>query len=178
MRQSLPSFVLGVLLTTAAASVVALFYAGDRTQVWEVLKLAIQGLGALVIARLAVVWAVETFKSQKRWERDAATFAALLAALREMKRTNDIMWYDAIGAVKYTDQHLKDVKERWSTAKRKFEDAAAGSIFLPAPISAIVLQLEHDLLDAHYTSYQENVDGDGHLVSEALKKLEPLKRLI
>ncbi len=84
-------FLLGVLLTVAAASVVAIFYRGDNSQLWDILKLAIQGFGAIAIARLTVVWAVDNFKSQKRWERDASTYAATVAALREMKRVVDIL---------------------------------------------------------------------------------------
>ncbi|MGY8633824.1 hypothetical protein RAD15_15210 [Bradyrhizobium sp. 14AA] len=178
MRLELPSFVLGVLLTTAAASVLALFYAADTKQIWDVLKLAVQGIGALIIARLAVVWAVETFKSQKSWERDATTFSNLLAALREMHRANDILWDDVVHAKDYTEKYLEEVKGRWSTAKKKFEDAAAASIFLPREISSVILQLEADLANAHYDSYQEHIDGDGYMVSEALKKLERLKHLI
>ena len=178
MWQGLPSFVLGVLLATAAASVLALFYAGDAAQSWDVLKLAIQGVGALIIARLAVVWAVETFKSQKSWERDATTFSNLLSALREMNRANDILWDDVIQAKNYTDQYLAEVRARWSTAKKKFEDTAAASIFLPDEISSIILKLEADLANAHYDTYQEHIDGDGYLISQALKQLEQLKHLI
>ena len=172
-------FILGVLLTTAVASIVALFFAGDRTQVWDILKLAMQGIGALIFARLAVVWAIETFKSQKRWERDATTFSNILAALREMKRANDILWDDAIHAKNYTDQYLEEAKDRWRVSKTKFEEAAAASVFLPDEISTIVLKLEADLANApRHDTYQESIDHDGYIVSNALKALEWRKHLL
>jgi len=172
-------FILGILVTTAVASVIALFVARDATQTWDILKLALQGIGALIFARYGVVWAFETFKSQKRWERDAATFSNVLAALREMVRANDILWEDAIHAKDYTEAYLTDTKDRWCVAKKKFEEAAAGSVFLPDPISSIVLQLEADLANApRHDTYQEHIDHDGHLVSEALKKLERQKHLL
>jgi hypothetical protein len=40
-------FILGILVTTAGASVIALFAARDGTQTWDILKLALQGIGAL-----------------------------------------------------------------------------------------------------------------------------------
>src|SRR5689334_8175445 len=112
-------FILGVLLTTAIASLIALFVKGDGTQIWDVVKLCLQGIGGIVIARLAVVWAVDTFKSQKRWERDASTFANILAALREMKRANDILWDDAIHAKDYSEKYLEEAKGRWREARNK-----------------------------------------------------------
>ena len=172
-------FLLGVLLTTAVASIVALFFAGDRTQVWDILKLAMQGIGALIFARLAVVWAIETFKSQKRWERDATTFSNVLAALREMNRANDILWDDAIHAKDYTERYLQEAGERWRISKKKFEDAAAASVFLPDDISSIVLQLESDLANApRHDTYQDSIEHDGYVVSEALKALERKKHLL
>ncbi|MDA9503928.1 hypothetical protein XI09_03795 [Bradyrhizobium sp. CCBAU 11386] len=172
-------FILGVLLTTAVASVIALFVSRDAAQTWDILKLALQGIGALIFARYGVVWAFETFKSQKRWERDAATFSNVLAALREMERANEILWDDAIHAKDYTDEYVNDAKERWRVAKKKFEEAATGSVFLPDAISTIVLQLEADLANAPMPdTYQEHIDNRGYLVSQALKNLERKKRLL
>ena len=53
-------FILGVLLATAIASVIALFVRGDGTQLWDIVKLCLQGIGGIVIARLAVVWQKES----------------------------------------------------------------------------------------------------------------------
>lgn len=178
MRNSAP-FTLGVLLTTAAASITALFFARDTTQTWDVLKLSVQGIGALIFARYGVVWALETFKSQKRWERDAATYSNVLAALREMNRANDLLWNEAIGARNYTDEYLEEVRVRWRTAKKRFEDAAAASIFLPDEISAIVLQLEADFANApRHNTYEESIDHDAGLLSNAIKALEQKKDLL
>jgi hypothetical protein len=173
------AFILGVLLTTAFASVIALFFAGDRSQIWDILKLAIQGIGALIIARLTVRWAIDTFKSQKRWERDAATFANLLSALREMKRVADVQWQNAIHAKNYSANYMQRLDERWLAAKAKFEDAAAGSVFLPHPIRSVALKLEGDLASAGpFDTYEDELDHTGYLIGEALSSLEEKKGML
>ncbi|MDX3967389.1 MAG: hypothetical protein QHD01_12405 [Bradyrhizobium sp.] len=172
-------FTLGTLLATAVASIIALFFARDATQTWDVLKLSVQGVGALIFARYGVVWALETFKSQKRWERDAATYSNVLAALREMNRTNDLLWQEAIGARQYSEDYLEEVRIRWRTAKKRFEDAAAASIFLPDEISSIILQLEADFANApRHNTYQGYLDHDAGLLSNAIKDLEQRKTLL
>ncbi|UGA45969.1 hypothetical protein HU230_0008000 [Bradyrhizobium quebecense] len=172
-------FILGVLLTTAAASVVALFVKFDESHVWDLAKMALQGAGVLVLARLTVSWAIDSFKTQKRFERDSATFSSVLSALREMSRANDILWNDVVGARQYVSTYLDAAKERWRVAKLKFEDAAAACIFLPEAISSIVFRLEDDLANKpHFDSYDEDIEHDGALVSQAIRKLEALKHLI
>jgi len=172
MRGSVP-FVLGVLLTTAAAAIIGLFVTSDATQTWDVLKLSIQGIGALIFARFGVVWAIDTFKSQKRWERDAATLSSVLASLREMNRANSILWDSETQTQNYTEEYLKEAGVRWRTARQKFEDAAAISIFLPKEISSIVLKVEADLANSpSHGTYLDDLEYDGHLVSEALRNLE------
>ncbi|WP_316159322.1 hypothetical protein [Bradyrhizobium sp. SZCCHNRI3042] len=172
MRESVP-FILGVLLTTAAASIIGLFLTPDASQTWDILKLSVQGIGALVFARLGVVWAVEKFKSEKRWERDANTFSEALAALREMNRANDILWDDETGARSRSEQSLKDVGERWRVAKKQFEAAAARSVFLPKEISSIILQLEADLANQPtHDSWADSIEHEGKLILDALQTLE------
>jgi len=171
-------FILGTLLTVAVASIVALFYAGDKSQLWDVLKLALQGIGALVIARLTVVWAVENFKSQKRWERDASTYSSILAALREMARVNAILWAEASGAKQYTKEYLDEAKVRSVTAKKKFEEAAAAAIFLPDEISSVVLELEASLANQQCDTCEEYIEDEGYFVSDALKQLASKRHLL
>ncbi|MVT55735.1 hypothetical protein GPL17_35625, partial [Bradyrhizobium yuanmingense] len=162
-------FTLGILISTAAASIIALFFARDATQTWDILKLSLQGIGALIFARYGVVWALETFKSQKRWERDAATYSNVMAALREMSRANDLLWQEAIGARQFLEDYLEEVRSRWHTAKKRFEDAAAASIFLPDEISSIILQLEADFANApRHNTYLESLDHDAGLLSNDL----------
>jgi hypothetical protein len=133
----------------------------------------------LVFARYGVVWALETFKSQKRWERDAATFAGILAALREMDRANEILYDGEIGAKLYSDEYLDEASSRWASARKKFDDAAAGAIFLPVEVSSIILELEKDIANVRrYNTYGEYLDHRGHYVSEALRKLERTKHLL
>jgi hypothetical protein len=170
--------VLAILVTIAVCSVFALFHYGDTTQLWDVLKLALQGIGAIAIARLTVVWAVDNFKSQKRWERDASTYAATVAALREMKRVIDILWGHEVDAKPYTEKYIAEAKERSVAAKKKFEECAAAAIFLPSEISSIILQLESDLANRDFDSYFEYLESEDSLLSEAIKQLESKKYLL
>jgi hypothetical protein len=173
------SFILGALITTAAAAMVALFYAGDKSGLWDVLKLAMQGIFAVWIARQTVVWAVEKFKSQKRWERDAQTFASVLASLREMKRVKDIFWDKEVNGTSYTKKYVQEVTERSNLAQKKFEEAAAAAIFLPGKIPVIILNLDAELnKDYGSYSYVEELEEKGHLVSGALMELAAQKHLL
>lgn len=52
----------------------------------ELMKLAAQLIGAIVVAKLAVQWALERFKSEKSWERQVAALTDVVAAMGAMTR--------------------------------------------------------------------------------------------
>jgi hypothetical protein len=49
----------------------------------DIVKLAIQFIGALVVARLTVQWALGRFKREKKWEREVTALADVVGALRK-----------------------------------------------------------------------------------------------
>lgn len=53
---------------------------------WLVLKQIAPVLGALLVARVTVYWALERFKSEKLWERQLLALADVVAAIRRMER--------------------------------------------------------------------------------------------
>ena len=177
-RSEVANLVLGGLLATACASIVALFFKGDSSQVLDILKLAIQGIGALLIAHLTVHWAIQTFKSQKSWERDATTYAELVAALREMKRIHNIWLNHEFRTIEYTKEFLEAASLRWDKASAKFGDAAARSIFLPEPIYTAVLKLEICLAEETYDSSLDELDSQSAAVIGTLQEIEAMRHLV
>jgi hypothetical protein len=59
---------IGALLAHRNMGGYELFDRQDASQLWEVIKLIIQFIGALLIARLTVQWAMGRFKSEKNWD--------------------------------------------------------------------------------------------------------------
>lgn len=53
---------------------------------WLALKQVAPLLGALLVARVTVHWALERFKSEKIWERQLLALADVVAAIRRMQR--------------------------------------------------------------------------------------------
>ena len=45
-------------------------------------------VGALLISWLTVRWALDRFKREKRWEREAAAYADVIAAIADLVRWN------------------------------------------------------------------------------------------
>mgnify|MGYP005990694333 CR=1 FL=1 len=56
------------------------------TITFEVVKLGAQFSGALVVARLAVNWALRRYKSEKIWERQLAAFSDSVSALAHLRK--------------------------------------------------------------------------------------------
>src|SRR5260370_10405133 len=111
---------IGALLATAFLTVVELFYKADAFQMWETLKLIVQFAGGLLIARVAVGWALDRFKSEKMWDRRITALADVMAALREMVRVLDKWMEEETHAAQFTDDDKAKLEERWYKAQSKF----------------------------------------------------------
>lgn len=113
---------------------------------FELVKLALQAAGALLVARLAVNWALSRYKEEKTWERQLAAYADVLAALSDMRLIVG-KWADEIeGSVKHTEDYKKLHKERYKSAKRKFEETlAVASLILPKQTRGLLHKLDHDI---------------------------------
>lgn len=105
----------------------------------ELAKLAAQFLGALVVARLAVGWALLRYKGEKTWERRLAAYVDGLAALGEMRLVVG-RWHDEL----ITDRPVSDEQSaaqftRYQAARRRLDEGVAVAALLLPPESAGLL---------------------------------------
>ncbi|TIT23911.1 MAG: hypothetical protein E5W70_05915 [Mesorhizobium sp.] len=139
---------------------------------WDLAKSAFQLLGALLIARLTVGWALSRFKYEKAWERQSEALANVVAALAEMRRVNDKWTDEAYLGRDFAEEFSKALQLRYQDAKREFERVAAvGVLVLPAEIADILLKLEADLDGGTYDSWQEELDSRGAAIGSSLGRL-------
>ncbi|MHA0333705.1 hypothetical protein [Sphingomonas aquatilis] len=112
---------------------------------WEVVKLAAQALTALVVARLAVRWALSRFKQEKVWERKLAAQSDILVALAEMRRVYG-RWIDEMETHSGADEAAdREHQERYRAAKRKLEEAMPlAQLLLPVGVTRILEKLEQE----------------------------------
>lgn len=145
--------------------------------IWlEFLKLALQLAGALIIARLAVNWALDRYKREKLWERRLASYADVVSALGEMVRIN-AEWYDE--AITRRDQVKADEREqRYKTAKRKLDEVSAvGQLLLPSRAVMVLNLLDNDLrVQPRQHSYEDALDWQGECLDKALTSLIEIGR--
>lgn len=139
---------------------------------FDVAKLAIQLVGAIIVARLAVGWALNRYKEEKTWERQLTAYADVIAALGDMRLIVG-KWADEMeGVADYTDEYKKLHQERYRAAKRKFEEAlAVASLILPRDTHSLLHRLDinieriscEDIWDAYNQEYS--------LIDDALAEL-------
>lgn len=116
-----------------------------ETAIWECVKLAAQAATALVIARLAVRWALSRFKQEKVWERRLTAQAEIIIALAEMRRVYG-RWIDDLESHSDTNEEAdREHQDRYRGAKRKLEEAMAlAQLLLPQETSKVLIKLESD----------------------------------
>ena len=138
----------------------------------ELIKLILQLLGAVYIARLTVRWALERFKSEKSWERQISTVADLLVAIEEMHRINGI-WLDAeIEHGTLVEERDKELRTSYREAMRNFEKGTAmAAVLLPPDIYGIVKHLHTALTTLEHDSPFDEYDADGAALQNAREKL-------
>lgn len=113
--------------------------------VWECVKLAAQAITALVIARLAVRWALSRFKQEKVWERRLSAQADIVIALAEMRRVYG-RWIDEIEMYRNSSKESdREHRDRYRAAVRKLEEAMPlAQILLSEDTSKLLHKLERD----------------------------------
>ena len=145
--------------------------------IWlEFLKLALQLAGALIIARLAVNWALDRYKREKLWERRLASYADVVSALEEMIRIN-AEWYEE--AITRRDQEKADEREqRYKAAKLKLNEVSAvGQLLLPPRAVVVLNLLENDMrLRPRHKTYEDALDWQGDILDKALTSLIDIGR--
>jgi hypothetical protein len=96
----------------------------------EIIKLCIQLGGALLIARLAVSWALNRYKSEKAWERKLAAYVDAVTALSEMKLVVG-RWIDELEESRSTSPDWDTMQyNRYQSARRRLEEGVATALLL------------------------------------------------
>ncbi|MBU1606832.1 MAG: hypothetical protein KKD08_08510 [Alphaproteobacteria bacterium] len=103
--------------------------------VWfESIKLLAQLGGALIVARLAVGWALKRYKSEKLWERRLTAFTDVVTALSEMRRLYSIWEREIIYARRSSPERDDEHNRRYREAQDRLnETIAIGRLVLPVP---------------------------------------------
>jgi hypothetical protein len=107
-----------------AMDAIVAYFAKPET-VFEITKLIAQLGGALLIAWLAVQWALNRFKSEKTWERGITAFADTVSALREMNRVYGIWLDHYFKQIDFGEKGNARLTERLQQAMRKFGEASS-----------------------------------------------------
>lgn len=143
-------------------------------QVWlEVAKLAVQFVGAIAVARLAVRWALSRYKDEKTWERQLTAYVEVCSALGEMRLIVG-RWADEIeGAGKrYSEEFKKKSAERYSAAKRNIENAGAvARLILPPETNGVLSKLAIDLDGIDFEDPFDAYNLEYSLIDDALATL-------
>lgn len=112
----------------------------------EVLKMVAQLGGALVIARLAVTWALGRHKSEKIFERTILAVADLQSSLLKMQRAARLLYREAINEIELPTAYGRDLGDTWNVEERKFQEAAAvAMLFLPDDAAEVIGDLRKAL---------------------------------
>lgn len=140
------------------AELVEFFYPPTDFQK-ELLKLAIQFVGALFIAKLTVRWALARFKTEKMWERQTTALADVLSSLSELDRIYDSLLYQYMMQREHDAQSLN---RRADEAMKKFLGVAGvAALLLPKNFAGIIARLEVKLGERpdDYFNYLEQRSG-------------------
>ncbi|HWU96658.1 MAG TPA: hypothetical protein VN029_13755 [Sphingomonas sp.] len=140
---------------------------------FEAAKLALQFGGALLIARLAVVWALRRYKAEKSWERRLAAYVDVVTAIGEMLHVVGRWMSDVEDDRNPTEEWNKAQRERYQAARRRLDEgAAAASLILPQETTATLTQLRKELeASPRGGDYYLALDHDYGNLTTALKSV-------
>lgn len=145
---------------------------------FEWIKLGLQLVGALVVARLTVRWALSRYKAEKTWERRFGSYVEAITALSEMRLVVG-QWIDAIEeqrALPWETQQQE--RARYDDAKRKLDEAtAAALLLLPESSSDLLKRVELDVANAKGTKDRwTDLNKEYSILEDALTDLITLGR--
>ena len=139
---------------------------------FEIGKLIIQFLGALLIARLAVRWALSRYQTEKMWERRLSAYSDVMAAVGDMKRLNRLWFEDAVTQKDRPEDVREAQGERFKKARRRLnETIATANLLLPKPTQDTLAELDRALSHMPETGYLDALDQHYSAIQSALKAL-------
>jgi hypothetical protein len=115
--------------------------------IWlELLKLAAQLVGAIVVAKLAVQWALERFKSEKSWERQLSALTDVIAALGAMTRVAKSWMSDYYDESRPTKEREEEQMKLYRGGELLLQSVAATArLILPSKLADHISQTENKL---------------------------------
>lgn len=139
----------------------------------ELVKLALQLSGALIVARLAVKWALNRYKSEKTWERQLSAYADAVTAVSEMRLVVGRWIDDEIENKQASDEHDAEHAQRYRSARRRLEEGlAAAVLILPNRTSGALKQLMIDMDNApRAENYLDHLEGQYTLLNKAANEV-------
>lgn len=138
----------------------------------EAIKLAIQFVGALVVARMTVRWALNRFKREKRWEREVNALADVVGALSEMRRIYG-KWIDEhISGQDFADAYKQELEADFRAARRKYDSVfSLAALLLPSSFVSILTELQVELDGKRSDSYFDSVNDAWAIIDGAIRRL-------
>lgn len=135
----------------------------------EAVRLAAQLVGAILVARLAVRWALARYKTEKTWERRLSAYVDVVTALSEMKLVVGL-WIDAIEQAHRPRTDEPEQRERYRSAKRRLDEATAtAQLLLPSTTSKRLLTLDLEMEKAkRFKDQYEDLNNQYAVIEEAL----------
>lgn len=139
----------------------------------ELIKLSLQFFGALVVARLAVKWALNRYKSEKTWERQLSAYADAVTAVSEMRLVMGRWIDDEMEKRTDSDERKTEQYQRYRSARRQLEEGlAAAVLILPDQTSNMLKQLLADIDNApRADTYFDYLEAQYMLLNHASNKL-------
>ncbi|MFC0687615.1 hypothetical protein [Novosphingobium clariflavum] len=110
--------------------------------VFEFAKLLFQFGGAVLIAWLAVRWALARYKSEKLWDRRLAAYADVISAVAELERLNELWFEEALGST-FDEETTQEQIASYTSARRRVRDAlAVGWLIMPSRSQNVLNDLQ------------------------------------
>lgn len=165
------------------ASVVS-SWATANPQLFELIKLVLQFIGALGVARLTVRWALGRFKNEKLFEQKVLSYTKTLSAINEMWTLCDQMMIDEIQHRDRSAEFEKDRRQRYYNAQRDFYSALSlGELIFSDELNGILEKALRGFDDRH-KSFQDEMEykcsrlakAKEAVIAEGKKLLEGAKR--
>jgi hypothetical protein len=145
----------------------------------ELAKLTLQLLGALIVARLAVKWALNRYKSERTWERQLSAYADAVTAVSEMRLVVGRWLDDEMEDKSDSEERKAEHEQRYRLARRRLEEGlAAAVLILPNRTADGLKQLMIDIDNApRAETYFDHLEGQYSLLNQASNKLIEQGRL-
>lgn len=149
--------------------------------IWlELLKLAAQLVGAIVVAKFAVKWALERFKSEKSWERQVTALVDVVTAMGAMERVARRWLDDYYSESKSTDAYMDQLQKLHRDAELKVQEvSAAARLILPKTLADhIELTERHIRSTGDCPNYEEMIALELEILETRSEELIHMGRAI